>query len=86
MKPLLGGEFALQAADGADIGTVVCRGARGAWGLGPFFRRRGGEPGDHLVMLLDLQAREAMVSVGDASLLDSLIGDGNAHKPAAAQN
>jgi hypothetical protein len=42
--------------------------------IGPFFRRRGGEPGDYLVVDFDLQAREAMVHIGDAGLLDGFQG------------
>lgn len=70
MKPFLEGEFVLKAADRARIGALVCKGASAAWGLGPFFRRRGGEPGDHLALVFDLKAREVTVSVGDATLLD----------------
>jgi hypothetical protein len=68
MKRFAVGEFALKAADGSSVGTAVSK-ESGAWGLRPFFRRRGGEPGDYLLLVFDLAARVAVVSIGDASLL-----------------
>ena len=69
MKTFVSGEFPLKVEDGSPIGTAVVQ-ESGAWGLGPFFRRRGGEPGDHLILVFDLAAREAVVHIGDADLLD----------------
>ena len=69
MKTYVSGEFRLKVEDGSSIGTVVVQ-ESGAWGLGPFFTRRGGEPGDHLILVFDLVAREAVVHIGDADLLD----------------
>ena len=69
MKTFVSGEFPLKGEDGSSIGTAVVQ-ESGAWGLGPFFRRRGGEPGDHLILVFDLAAREAVVHIGDADLLD----------------
>ena len=69
MKTFANGEFLLKVEDGSPIGTAVIQ-ESGAWGLGPFFRRRGGEPGDHLILVFDLAAREAVVHIGDADLLD----------------
>ena len=69
MKTFVSGEFLLKAEDGSLVGAAVVQ-ESGAWGLGPFFRRRGGEPGDHLVLVFDLTAREAVVQIGDADLLD----------------
>lgn len=70
IKPWLKGDFDLKASDGASVGTVVS-GESGAWGLGPFFRRRGGEPGDYLAMLFDLGNRQVTVSIGDETLMDN---------------
>ena len=69
MKTFVSGEFLLKAEDGSPIGTAVVQ-ESWSWGLGPFFRRRGGEPGDHLILVFDLAAREAVVHIGDADLLD----------------
>ncbi len=69
MKTFVSGEFPLKGEDGSSIGTAVVQ-ESGAWGLGPFFRRRGGEPGDHLILVFDLAAGEAVVHIGDADLLD----------------
>jgi hypothetical protein len=41
-----------------------------AWGLGPFFRRRGGEEDDHLLLVLNLASRTAMVAIGDDTILE----------------
>ena len=71
LKVFLDGEFSLRSEDGSGVGTLVSRDGS-AWGLGPFFRRRGGEPGDHMLIVFDLGAREAVVSVGDASVIDDL--------------
>jgi hypothetical protein len=38
-----------------------------AWGLSPLFRRRGGEPGDSLAILFDLQNRIATVELAQSS-------------------
>ena len=69
MKVFVTGEFLLKVEDSSPIGTAVVQ-ESGAWGLGPFFRRRGGEPGDHLILVFDPAAREAVVHIGDADLLD----------------
>jgi hypothetical protein len=67
MKPFVKGQFILKDNDNSRIGSVVVK-ENGAWGLGPFFKRRGGEPGDSLVILFNLAAHEAAVRIGDASL------------------
>lgn len=69
MKKFLQGSYVLKAADGQPIGTLVVKENAG-WGIGPFFRRRGGEPGDTLLIVFDLKARAAQVSIGDEALLD----------------
>jgi len=69
MREFLSGEFALQAADGSSIGTLVC-GETQAWGLGPFFRRRGAEAGDFMLIVLNRNERTATLSLGDETLLE----------------
>ena len=75
MKNLTEGNFVLRTGDNSRVGTLISTKGR-AWGLLPFFSRRGGEPGDHLVILFDLKGREAVISIGDASLLEDLQGKG----------
>lgn len=69
LKRFVEGDFELRTTDGTHLGTLVSREA-GAWGLGPFFSRRGGEVGDYLRVVWDLKDRRAEVSLGDSSLLD----------------
>jgi hypothetical protein len=69
LKKFLQGQFTLKAVDGSAMGTVSIRENSG-WGLGPFFRRRGGEAGDTLLVVFDLSRQEALISVGDDGLLE----------------
>jgi hypothetical protein len=69
LKRFVKGRFELKAADGATIGTLVCK-DNSAWGLGPFFRRRGGEPGDYMLLTVNLSQRAATIEIGDESLAD----------------
>ena len=69
IKHYVEGSFSLKAEDGLPVGTLVAAPGN-VWGFGPFFRRRGGEPGDYLLVTLDLSKREATLRIGDASLLD----------------
>jgi hypothetical protein len=69
MKRFLGGEYPLRAADQSPMGTLVVRDNQG-WGLLPFLRRRGGEPGDVLLLAFDPGTQTSNVRLGDDSLLD----------------
>jgi len=69
MKRFVQGQFTLRADDAMTVGTLGARGGS-AWGLGPFFAQRGGEPGDYLTIAFDLKARIAVVRIGDESILD----------------
>jgi hypothetical protein len=68
-KALLQGSFTASVADGQRIGTLVVKETSG-WGLGPFFRRRGGESGDLLLLVFDLSAKTVVISIGDQDLLN----------------
>jgi hypothetical protein len=68
-KALLQGSFTATVADRQRIGTLVVKETAG-WGLGPFFRRRGGEPGDILLLVFDLSTKTAVISIGDQDLLN----------------
>jgi hypothetical protein len=64
------GRFTLKTADLMEVGNLVVRDTS-AWGLGPFFRRRGGEPGDTLTIRFDLKQRVVVVELGDEPAEDS---------------
>jgi hypothetical protein len=71
LKNFLQGRFVLKTADNSNVGALVIR-DNSAWGLGPFFTRRGGEVGDYLSIVFDLSKQEAVARIGDASLIDEL--------------
>jgi hypothetical protein len=64
MKTYLQGEFRLLQTDGQPVGQLSVKDTQ-AWGLGPFFRRRGGEPGDFFQILFDTKQRNATVILGE---------------------
>ncbi len=68
LREQLKGSFALRTADGTGIGRLVVS-DRATWGLGPLFRRRGGEPGDLLLLTFDLRRREVTAQLGDLAIL-----------------
>jgi hypothetical protein len=67
MKQHLAGPHELRVADGAPIGRLVVKDSQ-AWGLGPLFSRRGGDPGDSLRILFDLKTKIAIAELGQASV------------------
>ena|ERR1700722_16561081 len=67
MKAYLSGPYKLHAADGVPIGRLVVKDSQ-AWGLGPLFSRRGGDPGDSLRILFDLTAKTATAELGQTSV------------------
>ncbi len=67
MKQYLAGAHELRVADGVSIGRLVVKESQ-AWGLGPLFSRRGGEPGDSLRILFDLKTKTAVAELGQASV------------------
>jgi hypothetical protein len=71
MSRYIQGEFTLKTEDETPIGILNAGTAYSAWGLGALFRRRGGEPGDYLVIVFDLKERTAAAQIGDASLVDT---------------
>jgi hypothetical protein len=71
LKTFVHGKFTLVTADNAPAGTLVVK-DNTAWGLGPLFRRRGGEVGDYLSLLFKLSERVAVAQIGDASLAEQL--------------
>lgn len=68
MRRFVQGDFVLRTEDGSNIGKFTVR-ENGSWGLTSLFRRRGGESGDILLLVIDLASRQATASIGDESLL-----------------
>lgn len=64
------GRFTLKTAGAVEVGSLVAKDTS-AWGLGPFFRRRGGELGDIITIRFDLKQRVAVVELGDEPADDS---------------
>jgi hypothetical protein len=64
MKQYLEGIYNLRAIDGTNIGNFTVKENTG-WNLGSFYRRRGAEEGDHLIMLFDIKSRIAEVAVSE---------------------
>jgi hypothetical protein len=62
------GRYALLTEDGLMIGQLVVS-DHATWGLGPLFRRRGGEPGDILLLTFDLQRRQVLARLGDLAVI-----------------
>lgn len=67
MKKHLSGAYDIHVADGVPIGRLVIKDSQ-AWGLGPLFRRRGGDPGDSLRIVFDLKSKVAVAELGQSSL------------------
>lgn len=72
MKADLAGRFTIRTVDGAEVGQLVARDGC-AWGLGPALRSLHARPGDHMVLLLDNEAKRAEVYLGEQDLLDTLV-------------
>lgn len=62
------GRYALRTEDGLTVGQLVVS-DQATWGLGPLFRRRGGEPGDILLLTFNLQQREVTARLGDMTVI-----------------
>jgi hypothetical protein len=68
MRSMLLGEFILRFEHGDVAGTLRFR-DYAAWGLGPFFRRANGRPGDYIALVFDLASREATARLGDRTIV-----------------
>jgi hypothetical protein len=67
MKQHLLGSHELQVSGGMSIGRLVVKDSQ-AWGLGPLFTRRGGDLGDSLRILFDLETKIAIAELGQTSM------------------
>ncbi len=63
IRALVAGRHAIRTEDGELFGTLTVS-ERGAWGLINLFRRRGGEPGDVLVLMFNHATGEVMARIG----------------------
>ena len=61
MRETIEGEFKLKTEDGTEVGRLATKDGRG-WGLAPFLRKSGGEPGDTILLTIDLQAKEVVIN------------------------
>lgn len=66
------GDFQFYEPSGKIVGNLGIN-KTSAWGLRPFFNRRGVDAGDHLVLLFDLSLRTATAYIGDESTLETLV-------------
>ena len=69
MRQFLQGDFTFKAADGTQLGSPTIKDTSG-WRLSPFFKRRGGEPGDYVILAFDTRCREVKGFIGDRELLN----------------
>jgi len=72
MKDHLQGIFKCKTADGIQIGTINIKECTG-WRLGSIFRRRGGEVGDHILLIFNILKRETKILLGDKDIIDDSI-------------
>ncbi len=72
LRDRLQGSFMIRTPDEVESGKLVARGGC-AWGLGPALRNQRACPGDHMVLLLDMEQESAHVYLGERDLLDTLI-------------
>lgn len=71
-REMLQGRFTLiDSHSDAKVGNLVVK-QSSAWGLTPFFRRRGAEEGDYLLLEFNTFERVVAISIGDESLVECL--------------
>jgi len=75
IQKYVNGEFPLFSADKINMG-ILKSGKGSTWGLGPFFRRRGAEPKDFMVLLYDLTTKKATVELGDEDIIEHFASSG----------
>jgi len=64
IKEYLEGIYILKTIDGTNIGNFTVKGNSG-WNLGSFYKRRGAEEGDHLIILFDIGLKIARIAVSE---------------------
>lgn len=71
MKEKIRGRFLIRSASGQQAGTLVSKNGC-AWGLGPVLRGHHAEPGKYLVIHFDMDRREALLRIGDESVVEPI--------------
>jgi len=71
VRQQLRGRYVLRTEDGQKIGHLAVS-DNATWGLSPLFRRRGGEPGDILLLTFDLRHHEVTAKLGDLAVVPEL--------------
>lgn len=61
------GQYALVTDDGDPVGTLMIEESR-LWGLSAFYRRRGVEVGDYILLTFDVTKRRSQIEVGAADV------------------
>lgn len=69
VKDYIEGEFRLRTEENESVGRIVIK-ETSAWGFSPFFRRRGGEIGDYMLLLFDTKNMEITIHIGDKDLIE----------------
>lgn len=64
MRQMIERDFLLKAHDGKELGRINTRNGRG-WGLAPVLKKTGVDDNDVILLLFDLQTREAIMSFED---------------------
>ena len=67
LRAVLKGPYELRAEGGDPVGTLTIR--ESMWGVSPFFRRRGVEAGDYIVLQIALSEKTATIVSGAEELL-----------------
>ncbi len=68
LKDVLSGSYELYSDDGDPVGTLAI-GGNSIWGMSPFFRRRGVEAGDYIVLDIDLTGGRATIKSGTEEIV-----------------
>jgi len=74
MKKHLQGKFNCKTAEGDQIGTFTIKDCSG-WSLGSFFKRRGGEEGDFILLIFNIKKKEMKIRIGDEDILNERVKD-----------
>jgi hypothetical protein len=67
LKHRVQGKFDLVTANGQKVGVLAAKDGR-AWGLGAYLRRRGVKIDDYVVVTLDLDKRQATVTIDETGV------------------
>jgi hypothetical protein len=65
------GSWPLVTVDGTTVGKLVCRGGS-VWGMKPYFKRRGADIGDFMVLEIDRRTSVATVRLGGKEIYEQV--------------